>query len=108
MSGDTFIGSGKITSLKDICRYGEEVQIPVTLRSKKGDVSGRLLIFVKLEEFQENVPPEKFVVVDGFEKGIMTIKRICAFGLLDTEWLKGLTKQVQEIGYFALLPQMCY
>lgn len=93
-TGDTLIGTGKILSLKHICSYGEEVQIPVTLRSKKGDVSGRLLVFVKLEEFQEDIPPEKFMVADGFETGIMSVRRICAFGLLDTEWLKGLTKQV--------------
>jgi hypothetical protein len=50
-------------------------------------------VFGKLEEYVEEAKAEKFVLAEGFERGIMFIRRICAFGLLNTELLKGLTKQ---------------
>ena len=96
--GDSLTGSGSIALKKldffpnGTSTYGSEIQVPVALKFKNQVSSGRLLVFLKLEEFPVN-DEKTLEIAEGFERGTISIKRICAFDLQDTEWIKGMTKQ---------------
>ena len=54
LRGDVLIGSGSAL-LDKIKNYGENIEIEIPIKDKKGKLSGKILAFLRLEEKSENV-----------------------------------------------------
>lgn len=89
-TGGILLGSG-FAVLKKITTVGEEVELRVNLKNTKGESAGRALVFARLEDVPLSKEKEAVVpIAEGFTRGTACIRKICAFGLANTEWL---TKQ---------------
>jgi hypothetical protein len=79
---DKSIGTG-VALLDKVRTIGEEVELNIELRDSSDKASGRLTVWVVLEER----PPEgDYEVSKDFTNGYMHIRRVCVFELANTEW----------------------
>ena len=78
---DEMIGKGEV-SLKSVVNIGEEVELFVPLYDHKKQSTGRLTILVRLE----NLPPVEVEIDPDFQEGTMSIRRIVAHRLKNTDW----------------------
>jgi hypothetical protein len=79
---DTSIGTQSV-SLQRVRSIGEEVEESVELFDSNKKPSGRLSVWMVLEERPPDVEPE---VCSTFSNGYLHIKRICVFDLANREW----------------------
>jgi hypothetical protein len=82
VSFDTSIGTQSI-SLQRVRTVGEEVEESVELLDSNKKPSGRLSVWMVLEERPPEVEPD---VSPTFSNGYLQIKRICVFDLANREW----------------------
>ena len=85
LRGDVLIGSGSAL-LENITNIGENVEIEIPIKDKKGTLSGKILVFLRLEEkllIGNNLIPINL----DFISGTVYIKRIVSFNLENTEIL---------------------
>ena len=92
-TGDTLLGTAS-TSIKKVTTFEEEVQFKMVLKTSKGEHAGRLLLFAKLEEkpLSADQASELLIPAD-FKLGVAYVRRICGFGLKNTDLFGGLSKQ---------------
>jgi hypothetical protein len=85
VGGDILLGTGTVT-LKRVTTMGEDVDLRVALRDSRGESAGRVLLVARLEDMP--LPEEKLAAVpisEGFVRGTINVRKICAFGLLNTD-----------------------
>ena len=84
-TGNILLGTAKV-SLAKMTTVGEEVELRVNLVDKKGENAGRALLFARLEDMPLTVEEEAAVpIAEGFTRGTLCVRKICAFGLANTE-----------------------
>jgi Ca2+-dependent lipid-binding protein len=79
---NALIGRGECSLIKPGANMGQEVEVSVSLKDAKDKDSGRLVLYLTLqneEELQEGVIP------DSFTRGELQINRINGFSLKNTE-----------------------
>jgi len=85
ITGNILLGTAKAT-LSKVTTFGEEVQFRMNLTDKNGESAGRALIFARLEEMPLTKEQEAVVpIAEGFSRGTLCIRKICAFGLTNTD-----------------------
>ena len=87
LRGDVLIGSG-FALLDKIKNYGENIEMEIPIKDKKGKLSGKILAFLRLEEKSINEKDNVIIPINTeFTSGTLYIKRIVSFNLVNTEIL---------------------
>ena len=79
---NTLIGRGECTLVKPGAYVGEQVSIDIKLRDDKDKYSGRLVLFMTLNNEEEEQEGD---IPDSFFRGELHVKRINGFSLKNTE-----------------------
>ena len=87
ITGDVLIGTG-LGPLEGVRVMGESVEVSVHLRDKKGKPAGRLLVFLRLEEWSaEGSASPQVPMEESFIDGTVHVRKIASYGLQNTELL---------------------
>lgn len=92
MFNHKLVGSGNVR-LNAVSKFGDEVELKVTFKDNKFAIVGRASVFVVLEK--PAMKEVEVVLPPGLTSANVFIKRICAYGLRDVEWMPG-SRQVSS------------
>ena len=81
-TADALIGHATCKLVRPGAFVGQEVELHVSLTDDAGENTGRLVLYVMLNN---EMPEELVEVPDTFQRGELKIKRVCGFDLKNTE-----------------------